>query len=323
MQQARTPGDSAPYQSYASLRVTLTNSNAYVYPGAFSWTGRDVSAGPDGAIYFLRANALERIDAVGNPSHLDLNSNPILFDFQSLAVDPAGSFWLSQGNAPGFPDVSYAVLSRRPDGAFWAYAPATSQATPRELLATPNAIWSIVKNRVARFDTTSRLLTEYQAPYSLDPYISIESRLTMGPDNAVWITSPTDNKILRFSETNGYTAYTVPTAFSRVSGITAGPDGNLWFTEDSHKIGKLTPTGAFTEYDIGADTTPKFIAASATSNTVFFTSNNKVYRSTLSGTVSLAATLPNQASGITTASDGTVWAAFSESGMDGLQAVGQ
>ena len=49
------------------------------------------------------------------------------------------------------------------------------------------------------------------------------------------------------------TEFSVPTAGSFPSGITAGPDGNLWFAESAgNKIGRITPTGAVTEFSLPA-----------------------------------------------------------------------
>jgi virginiamycin B lyase len=46
--------------------------------------------------------------------------------------------------------------------------------------------------------------------------------------------------------------YPLPRVNSYPFGITAGPDGNLWFTEGSatNKIGRITPSGAITQYGI-------------------------------------------------------------------------
>jgi virginiamycin B lyase len=49
----------------------------------------------------------------------------------------------------------------------------------------------------------------------------------------------------RFSE------FTLP-AGSRPSAITTGPDGALWFTYARGKVGRMTTTGAVTEFTIPA-----------------------------------------------------------------------
>jgi streptogramin lyase len=36
-------------------------------------------------------------------------------------------------------------------------------------------------------------------------------------------------------------------------GITAGPDGNLWYIEQDWKVGRITPTGAITDFSSGID----------------------------------------------------------------------
>lgn len=36
-------------------------------------------------------------------------------------------------------------------------------------------------------------------------------------------------------------------------GITAGPDGNLWYIEQDRKVGRITPTGAITDFSSGID----------------------------------------------------------------------
>src|SRR5258706_8535479 len=47
------------------------------------------------------------------------------------------------------------------------------------------------------------------------------------------------------------TEYSIPTALSFPEGITTGPDGNLWFAEyKGHKIGRITPSGSFTEFPL-------------------------------------------------------------------------
>src|SRR5438552_3803240 len=54
-----------------------------------------------------------------------------------------------------------------------------------------------------------------------------------------------------FSQGPTITEYSIPTAGSGPYGIVAGPDGALWFTElFANKIGRITTSGAITEYAI-------------------------------------------------------------------------
>src|SRR4051812_29728926 len=47
------------------------------------------------------------------------------------------------------------------------------------------------------------------------------------------------------------TGFAVPTANSQPYYVTTGSDGNLWFTEQAaNKIGRITPSGTFTEFAI-------------------------------------------------------------------------
>src|SRR5919108_6296992 len=60
--------------------------------------------------------------------------------------------------------------------------------------------------------------------------------------------------------------------------ITPGPDGNLWFTDTTASaIGRITPLGVVTEFDIGEGKEPYTIVAGADGN-LWFTErqNNKV-----------------------------------------------
>lgn len=53
-----------------------------------------------------------------------------------------------------------------------------------------------------------------------------------------------------------FVEYPIPSANSNPNGITSGPDGALWFAEDAEgasKIGRITTSGAITEYNSGLD----------------------------------------------------------------------
>ncbi len=46
------------------------------------------------------------------------------------------------------------------------------------------------------------------------------------------------------------TEYTIPTNGSQPEDLVKGPDGNVWFTENGGKIGRVTTSGAFTEFAV-------------------------------------------------------------------------
>jgi streptogramin lyase len=102
------------------------------------------------------------------------------------------------------------------------------------------------------------------------------------------------------------------------NGIAAGPDGNLWFTEP-HRIGKITPAGAISEYSAGisARSFPNEIAAGPDGNLWFTEYNDRIGKITPTGVVTeysagiSAGSHPNE---IAAGPDGNLW--FTESDGD-------
>ena len=109
---------------------------------------------------------------------------------------------------------------------------------------------SLGKDRIGRITPTGTV-TEFSAGITLG---AGPSEITAGPDGNLWFTEPTaatdrpdhpdrhGHRVLRWRSA----AAAIRTA------IAAGPDGNLWFTEfDGNRIGRITPTGAVTEFSAG------------------------------------------------------------------------
>lgn len=104
--------------------------------------------------------------------------------------------------------------------------------------------------------TTSCKVTEY--PLGFSPSDAIE--MTLGADKNLWM--PTDfNGIVRITPTGGVSAFSLPDGNSaQPTSVTLGADGNIWFLEANGpcfqgqnftNIGKVTPSGAVTEYAVG------------------------------------------------------------------------
>jgi streptogramin lyase len=96
---------------------------------------------------------------------------------------------------------------------------------------------------------------------------------------------------------------------SPVGDITAGPDGNIWFTKpDGHKIGRITSSGAVTEFDVPGGR-PYGIAAGPDGN-VWFTDKSlpRIGRITPAGEITQFPS-SGAAYAIVTGADGNLWAA--------------
>ncbi len=77
------------------------------------------------------------------------------------------------------------------------------------------------------------------------------TRITNGPDGALWFTESGANQIGRITTGGAITEFPLANQSAHPSAITSGPDGALWFTESgSSKIGRITTAGAVTEFPI-------------------------------------------------------------------------
>jgi virginiamycin B lyase len=147
------------------------------------------------------------------------------------------------------------------------------------------------------------------------------SALTSGPDNALWGIEGTS--IIRITLSGDVTAFPVDpgrTSFS-VDTLTVGPDGSLWFSDYSYndcRIGRMTPSGAFTEFSLPSGTVNVQSLTAGPDGNVYFTeglviastgNTPKVGRITPAGVVTefppaVPSLFPRA---ITTGSDGNLW----------------
>jgi len=107
------------------------------------------------------------------------------------------------------------------------------------------------------------------------------------------------------------TEFTVPTNNSSPAGLAAGADGNLWFTENSvGKIGRITPTGAITEYVVPNSFSLLAITAGPDGNLWFTDNGGWIGRITPAGTITqfpITTTGAGTPRGITAGPDGNLW----------------
>jgi streptogramin lyase len=126
--------------------------------------------------------------------------------------------------------------------------------------------------------------------------------------------------------TPGIAEFPVPLAGDDLSAIATGPDGNMWFVEQHGRVGKITSSGAVTEYTLPGYTTsgfgpvPENITAGSDGN-MWFTeaAAGDIGRITPAGSVTLypstSNNVPTGPDSIALGNDGAVW--FAEDGQLG------
>jgi virginiamycin B lyase len=216
-----------------------------------------VSVGPDSALWFVEQSVAKigRVTPAGQISEFSLpsaHSQPVALTsgsdgavwFTELVSDcggclaskpviaritPAGS--ISEFSLPPADTGPQSVggITRGPDGALWfteGSAHQIGQMTPAGSLRE----------------------------FPLAEGVFLDA-ITSGSDGALWFTL--DGHLGRIMPTTGVvTEYPLPTAYVGANtvghtGITRGPDGAIWFTWGGSRdngIGRVTPSGAMTEY---------------------------------------------------------------------------
>jgi streptogramin lyase len=158
----------------------------------------------------------------------------------------------------------------------------------------------------------------------------ISFRITTGSDGNLWFTGGSEFEtcgpppfIGRIATSGVFTMFPAPGWVQGPWDITAGHDGNLWYTNYStNSIGKITTSGAITEYAIPTpNSSPNGIAPSPCGSSLWFTESNPdqnntthVGQITTSGVIT-EYTVPTQGSGpegISLGPDGNEW--FVENG---------
>ena len=163
------------------------------------------------------------------------------------------------------------------------------------------------------------------------PTISVGS-LAVGADGDLWFTDVSNmggpsyaysNKIGRITPSGVFTEFplTLRKATDFINLLIAGPDGNLWFSIDSYlpdysafgEMGRITPHGAVTIFDLGKFIEPRDMTIGPDNN-IWFSAGGLIGRISMSGQVRLFDPDPQAkafdrigSSGITTGSDGALW----------------
>lgn len=188
----------------------------------------DVTAGPDGNLWFLAQSATGHDDVIGH-------------------LTPAGAISTFPLGASGAGDVMAG-----PDGALWAATDALTETAvdgtttghgspgavnPTGIVAGPrDHLWVLFDAKVKEIDTDGTVLATFRLP-------SAGNDLTVGADGNLWITfSGFPAGVHRLTPTGRVSSFLadpfdgVITPTDDLLGIAAGPDGRLWAVEDDDTV---------------------------------------------------------------------------------------
>ena len=195
-----------------------------------------LTAGPDRALWYAGmgrsgGGRLGRVTADG-VNEFALPGEP--FSANAIVTGPDQALWFTADGRIG---------RRAPNGVltFFRVPGATSL---KRIVAAPDALWFITDSERG---TIGRITTSGIRLFPVPSRVSAED-IAVGADGAIWFTSDVGNQIGRIAPSGRVRTYTLPNQPDSPTAITAGSDGAIWFT--SLDIGRITPTGEFTEISV-------------------------------------------------------------------------
>lgn len=253
-----------------------------------------ITAGPDRNVWFTEytGNKVGRITPSGEITDYPVptaNSGPA-----GISSGPDGNVWFTESLAdkigrltPGgsfteftFPAPAPSVACRAPhdivsgpDGNLWFTESSSHTCQAGSPTNTCHGSVCVPAYQHIGRITPAGVITEF-ALSTPDP---LPFGITRGPDNNLWFTEFTGNRIGRISPgaPNKITEFAlpagpptgtsclshpVPTACASLKGITTGPDGNIWFVESRlNRLGFITVGGVITEVPLAAESQPQYI----------------------------------------------------------------
>ncbi len=275
---------------------------------------RDITSGPDGALWFTEGTALK----VGR-----MTLGGVFSEYPVPGQYPAP--WAIASGADGnlyFSDIGSfdEAFDQITTGGTVTRTSIKTQYQTHPLysivLGPDHNLWApdAYGNVIAKF-TPSGVETTFPIPTR----IAAAQGITAGPDGALWFTEYNGGNIGRITTAGVITEYPVtppPGQFvSEPLGITSGSDGALWFIDAGGKaIGRITTTGAITEFPqtFGGNANGMAIVAGPDGAIYFGTGSATLGRITAKGTVQ---TFPiarfvrtaSEFSKLTIGPDGSIW----------------
>jgi virginiamycin B lyase len=268
---------------------------------------RHITLGADGAMWFTESVRIGRVDAKGKITEFllpDTSAGP-----DDIVRGPDDALWFTI--PAGFPDAIGRITT---SGAFSTFGTCNAQQcfsiVPHGITSGPDGnLWftESAQNTIGKL-TPSGVFTFFAIPTAdANP-----QGITVGPDGALWFAEFGANRIGRIDVSSGaITEFGAGSITGSPDRITSGPDGNLWFTEPfpfDSRIGRMTPSGIVTEFQLANDAQPRDIVGGPDGN-LWFTEYGalQLARITPTGVVTEVQPVKGGPWGIGRGADGTLW----------------
>jgi streptogramin lyase len=221
-------------------------------------TPTDIVKGPDGALWFTEGSGsrIGRIDNTGFVTEYATTGAP-----SGIIVGPDNALWFSEvGTANQYGRIATT------DAAVTEFAIAGGASTSAAGLAFgADGNLYIADNGgnpgvYAVTPATGALVKTFNSGTPSNAVVS-------GPDNNIW--AGMTGSVTRIQLSDGSTSNF--STSGAVTSLAPGTDGNVWFTDRIGKVGKVTPTGAVTEYALPRFGKDVFKIVAATDGTYWFT----------------------------------------------------
>jgi streptogramin lyase len=287
-----------------------------------------LATGPDGNLWFTYSNkgTIGRMTTNGGLTEFSV---PGATRGTGITAGPDGNVWFADNE----PTTEWDRIGKiTPKGTITQYL-VTKQTELAHLTPGPeheSAIW--FTNRLYRKIgkiTTAGQVTEYSLPTGRIP-----TDIVAGPGGIIWFTDAEEGNVQRIGQmtTSGVITaeYALPTHHGPCypspgtrlfdGSITVGPEGNLWFTrwegcypEKGEQwtlslVGKMTPAGTVTDYELAGSSHPVEIAEGPDRNLWFTNSGtNNIDKITAAGAINEYHVPSSGLGGIVTGPDRNVW----------------
>ncbi|HSE63805.1 MAG TPA: hypothetical protein VLG15_09375 [Thermoanaerobaculia bacterium] len=201
---------------------------------------KGICLGPDGNVWFTVDNRVGRMTPAGALTEFDLataGSRP-----GDIVAGPDGNLWFLEEDVPAVGRIS-------PAGSITEYPIPAADAGPGTIVVGPDgAIWfsDFRRDSVWRM-TLSGVFTEYAVSSSA-------FGLSVGSDGNLWFTTYLGSPpgIGKLTLSGDATIFPRPgTSFGL--GCALGPDGNVWYGVADRIFGRITTSGAITEFRLAGD----------------------------------------------------------------------